>query len=289
MKLLFSLAAVLLLLSACAPEHADRYTNAETDTEVVSLLNERRYGKAVFLLESRVGKNPEGEAAFLLAQAYLGRAGIEPLSFAAAVAGPQPDDERSRALFPECDRGTLAKMNTKEWKCLLKRVYLQAPAADGADFARARTLLRRAYPNPAAAPEWVNSLVGLVETISLVRRAGDLFLYADRQLKQPDLERGPQDLPWLKKHTKEALVEGEAALQRAKYSGEKISRLLTGAKAHDWFERAEDGVSFAKALGLARFMDFLREQALKPSDEIRYGETLDQIRDLLAALEKPAA
>jgi hypothetical protein len=36
-------------------------------------------------------------------------------------------------------------------------------------------------------------------------------------------------------------------------------------------------------------MDFLREQALKPSDEIRYGETLDQIRDLLAALEKPAA
>lgn len=289
MRLLLTFTAALTLLAACAPEHADRYTNAETDTEVVGLLNARRYGKAIFLLESRVGKDPAGEPAFLLAQAYLGRAGFEPLAFAAAVAGPMPENEAARALFPECDRTTLAKVNTKEWKCLLKRVYLQAPAADGADFARARLLLRRAYPDPAAAPEWVNSLVGLVETVSLVRRAGDLFLYADAQLKQPSPERGPRDLPWLKKHTKEALVEGEGALQRAKYSGEKVSRLLTGAKAYDWFERVEGGVAFAKALGLPRFMDFLREQALKPGDEIRYGETLDQIRDLLASLEKPAA
>jgi hypothetical protein len=31
-------------------------------------------------------------------------------------------------------------------------------------------------------------------------------------------------------------------------------------------------------VGLSRFLDFVRENLLKPSDEIRYGETLDKLK-----------
>lgn len=283
--LLASLA--LAALSACAPEAAKRYHTAESEAEAVSLLNEREYGRAIFLLESRLGKNPQGPNAFLLGQAYLGRAGIEPLAFAAAVAESEPGMEATAQLFPDCPTGRLAKVNAKEWKCLLKRVYLHGPAVDQRDFARARALFRRAYPDPATAPEWANALIGLVETISLVKRVGDLYLYSQGHRPRPDLLRGAQDLPWLQEQGRLALEEADQAINRARFAGEKISTLLTGSKGYAWFERAQGTMRFAKALGLARFFDFARENLVKPVDEIRYGETLNRLREILGDLEKP--
>jgi hypothetical protein len=170
-------------------------------------------------------------------------------------------------------------------KCLLKRVYLHAPTVDNSDFARARALFRKAYPDPAAAPQWVNTLIGMVETISVVKRAGDLFLYAKRLEGKSLGGVNPASIKWLQRQGKEALLEAKEALGRANHAGEKISKILTGTKANEWFERIEGTMKFAKTVGLSRFLDFVRENLLKPADEIRYGETLDKLKATLDLID----
>lgn len=269
----FLLAA--LLLTACAPETAERYHTGETAEDIVALFNEREYGKAIFLLEQRHGKDPESpEIAFLLGEAYLGRAGFEPLAFAAKVSGPE---SRAGSLFPKCPSSELRKFSGDP-KCLLERVYLHAPDADRGDFARARALLRRAYPEASRTPAWANTLIGLVETVSFVKRAGDLFRYA----KGLRSESRPSDreLLWLKAQGKESLREAQESLARAAHAGPKIARLLTGLRDNAWFQSTEKGIHFASRLGLSRFLDFLRDHLLGPSDEIRYGELLEKVRAL---------
>jgi hypothetical protein len=275
--LLLAIALLGAALPGCAPESVDRYHTGESSEEIVSLLNEREYGKAIWLIENREGKNPEGETAYLLGQAYLGRAGFEPLGFAAKVSDVEPDTEAARILFPKCPRERLSSLSGVEMKCLLKRVYLHAPAVDNSDFARARALFRKAYPNPELAPQWVNTLIGMVETISVVKRAGDLYVYAKNFDGNP-MNVNKAEIKWFQRQGKEAFAEAKEALGRANHAGEKISKILTGTKANEWFERAEGTMKFAKTVGLSRFLDFVRENLLKPSDEIRYGETLDKLK-----------
>lgn len=276
-KLTLAAALLAIALPACAPESVDRYHTGESSEEIVSLLNEREYAKAIWLIENREGKNPEGETAYLLGQAYLGRSGFEPLGFAAKVSDVEPESQAARILFPKCPRERLNSLSGVEMKCLLKRVYLHAPAVDNSDFARARALFRRAYPNPELAPQWVNTLIGMVETVSVVKRAGDLYIHAKNFDGSP-LGVNKAQIKWLQRQGKEAFAEAKEALGRANHAGEKISKILTGTKANEWFERAEGTMKFAKTVGLSRFLDFVRENLLKPSDEIRYGETLDQLK-----------
>ncbi len=273
------------LFVGCGSEKANRYNTGEDKEEIISLLNEREFSKAIWLIENQ-NKNPEGETAYLLAQAYLGRAGIEPLAFAAKVAGPELESEAAKVLFPKCPTGAIKSADQIPIKCLLKRVYLYAPNADLPDLARARLLFRKAYPDASVSPAWINTLIGTVELISLVKRAGDLFVYAKGVRSVQSLSFGPGDLEWLKAQGKNSLLEAKETLARANHSGEKISRLVTGNKANEWFTRVDGAIGFAETVGLARFLDFVRENLLKASDEIKYAETLDQLRMVLELIDK---
>jgi hypothetical protein len=273
-----------LALAACAPESVDRYQTGESSAELTSLLNEREYGKVIWLIESREGREPVGEDAYLLAQAYLGRAGLEPLAFAASVTAPEIESELSAKIFPKCAKDRIDSVKQLPMKCVLKRVYLRAALLDGNDLARARLLFRRAYPDPATSPQWVNTLIGVVEMVSLVRRVGDVYLYARRFEKGGDRPILP-DIPWVQTQGREALIEAREALGRANHAGEKTARLLSGAKANEWFERVEGTIQFAREIGLARFLDFVRENLLKAEDEIRYGEKLDKLREILEQID----
>ncbi len=283
-RLLLSL-TLFAVLSSCAPDSVSRYSTAERSEEVVGLLNKREYQKAIWLLENRVGREPEGEDAYLLAQAYLGQAGFEPLAFAASLTEPEPDTEAARALFPQCPKGRLESHTGVPMKCILKRVYLRAPRPDQPDFARARHLLRRAYPDAASAPDWVNTLIGVVETMSLVGRVGDVYVFAKGQNPTAILIQGQARLPWLKSQGKAAREEGRQAIARARHSGSKISGLLSRSRADVWFEQVDGTVAYAEEVGLPRFLDFVRDHLLSSSDEIRYGELLDRLRDLVTKEE----
>jgi hypothetical protein len=262
---------ILITLAACAPESVEKYHTGETEEEVISLLNQREYHKAIWLIESREGENPQGKMGYLLAQAYLGKIGLEPLEFAAKIMGEIPSSQK--LFFPKCGLAAVVKTEIVP-KCLLQRVYIFAPDPDSKEMNRARTLLRNAFPSPQEAPSWNNALIGMVELVSFTKRAGKIYLYATNPNSSPKIT----DLPWLKSEAKIGFQEAKFALQRAEYSGDKISKLLGARENNQWILRVEGTLEFSKSIGLSKFIDFLRENLLKPSDEIRYGETIDRLK-----------
>jgi hypothetical protein len=275
MKIFFSFLLGLGALTACAPESVEKYHTGETEEQVMSLFNQREYHKAIFLIESREGEYPSGKMGYLLAQAYLGKAGLEPLEFAAKIFGEIPASQE--LFFPKCERGAQRNLELSE-KCLLQRVYLFAPAPDSKEMQRARALFRKAYPSARDTPPWVNALIGMVELISFTKRTGNLYFYA---MGKSALTYTQADLPWLETQAKNGFQEARFTLERAEHSGEKISKLLGAKEKNLWFQRAEGTVDFTNAMGLRRFYDFLRENLVKPTDEIRYGDALDRLKKIL--------
>lgn len=275
---------IFLLLAACSSPHADKYNTGETEEEVISLFNEHEYAKAVWLIENRHGRQPEDpNICFLLGEAYLGKAGIEPLVFAAKVTGAQQENV---GIFPNCSNEKIRSFKETDIKCVLKRVYIVAPDADSKDFKRARELFRIAYPNPSQSPMWVNTIIGMVETISVVNRAGSLYMYArGLQNKGEKLKFSDLDIPWLVRQGQLSIDEADQAIKRAQYSSDKVSKLLGGSAENIWFERTKDGVEFAKAVGLSGLVEFIRNN-ISSSDDLRYGQMLSALQALLESYEK---
>lgn len=281
---------IFLLCAGCAPKSVDSYHTAENEEEIVRLFNQHEYRKAVWLIESREGKKPaDPKVAFLLGQAYLGCAGFEPLAFAAKVSGAQdfssPD---ARELFPACPPAPLDSLRGTDPACLLKRVYLHFPDPDLEELRRARELLRSAYPDPSSTPEWVNVLIGGVETASVTARAGRIYLFAKRTGRQA-AEPSDQELHLVAAHARRALPEAAQALARAGHAGRKISDFLTGHKDEPLFVQVKGAIDWSEKLGFRSLFDLLRGNFTSAEDESRHGRTLDRIRAILEEQEKRQA
>lgn len=269
------------LLQGCAPETADKYNTAENENEAVALLNEHQYEKAVWLIENRNGPLPEDQKMrFLLAQAYLGQAGIEPLAFAARVSGEQGGNSELQSLFPNCSNAALKGFSGVEAKCLVKRVAVQAPDADRRELARARELFRRAYPDPATAPAWANTLIGVVETVSVVQRAGKIYLYA-RKFKEGSNRFDPAGFFWLQKQIRLAEQEAREALKRARYSGDKVSRLVSGVNGDQIFDRLKGELKFKAQTGIQHISDQMETKNPGLSGNTDYENFIEKINKFL--------
>jgi hypothetical protein len=281
MKKLILMCLAAAFLQACAPETADKYNTADDENDAVSLLNEHQYDKAIWLIENRQGTVPDDQQLrFVLAQAYLGRAGLEPLAFASRVAAAQPDTEESRSLFGKCPNDKWSSLNGADVKCIVKRVYLQAPDADNVDLARARELFRRSYPDPAAAPAWANTLIGVTEAVSVIERAGKIYAYA----RKYQANGGGFDLEgflWLQQQLKQAEAEAREALKRAKYSGDKISRLVSGLRGDQLFEHLKGEVRFKAQTGFQQFTSRLEEKNPELLESNRYESYLGKVNKFL--------
>ncbi|MGE3262147.1 MAG: hypothetical protein AB7K68_10235 [Bacteriovoracia bacterium] len=282
MKTILSVFAGLLVLQGCAPETADRYNTAENESEAVALLNEHQYEKAVWLIENRNGTVPQNQKLrFILAQAYLGQSGIEPLAFAARVSGEQPTGSAEvQALFPKCSNEKLASFSGVDPKCLVKRIFVQAPDADKREFARARDLFLRAYPDPAAAPPWANTLIGVAETISVIQRAGKIYLYA-KKYKESGNRFDPMGLLWLQKQIRLAEAEAREAVKRAQYSGDKISRLVSGISGDQLFERLKGELRFKAQTGIQSFSRIIEQKNPGFSEEVDLDAYLEKMNKFL--------
>ena len=281
MKKLLVISLAFLVLG-CSPKSVDDYNTGDNEEQITKLLNERQYGKAVFVIESKHGKRPaDKNVAFLLGQAYLGKAGFEPLLVASKVSDVQSFSSReARLLFPDCASGRVKHVKGAEVLCLLKRIYLHVPDADVEEFTRARELFRHAYPDPAGSPEWVNILVGMVETASVVKRVGAIYVFVLKLAETRD-EPTEAELEWFVRQVKRTVAESDQALKRADHSGKAISQFLTGSKEAELFDKARQAISWANMLGLPALFDIYRSQVIKPEEETRYGDTLDKIRKLL--------
>jgi hypothetical protein len=280
----------LLALTGCSPKSVDDYHTAESDEQIVRMLNGREYGKAIWEIESQSGKLPDDKnTAFLLGQAYLGQAGFEPLETAAKVSAAQDfSTAEARAMLPACPSAELGPLKDADPLCLLKRVYFNVPDPDSMNLVRARTLFRHAYPDPGTAPEWVNIVIGVIETASVVKRAGAIYLLAKRATDGGDQPTDAQ-LRFLARQVKLLLEEADQAINRANHAGNKISQMLTGSGGADWFSRVSDGVHWANTLGLANLIDLLKANVLTPNEADKYGPLLDKIRSYLDDQDKRIA
>lgn len=283
---LFALLLVFAV-AGCAPKSIEEYHTAQSEEEITRLLNEREYQKAIFLVESKHGKFPDDKnIAFLLGQAYLGKVGFEPLLVASRVSAAQSFDSReARLLFPDCQTGRVKDVKGAALLCLIKRIYLHVPGADREEFTRARDLFRRAYPSPGESPEWVNILIGMVETASVIKRIGSVYVFVldlDQNGGQgPRRSPTDEELQWLVRQLKRALTESAQALARADHSGKKISQFLTGSQEAELFQKVRASIVWAERLGLGTLFDLTRGNLVTPQDEIKYGPILDRLRKML--------
>jgi hypothetical protein len=285
MKIFTALA--LLFLTACSPKSVDEYHTAESDEQIVRLLNGREYAKAIWEIESRNGKMPaDKNSAFLLGQAYLGKAGLEPLDTAAKVSATQDfSSADGRALLPACAANALETFKNTDPLCILKRVYFNVPDSDSFEMMRAKALFRYAYPDPGSAPDWVNVVIGVVETASAVKRAGAIFLLAKHRADNKSAST-EAELLVLAHQAKLLLIETDQALSRASHTGNKISQFLTGSSEAHWFDQRSDGVHWTETIGLAKLRDLLQENGVAPNDTEKFGPLLDKIRFYLDEQDK---
>jgi hypothetical protein len=287
-----SCALLVLVLGfvGCAPKSVDDYHTGENEEEIVRLLNQREYGKVIWLVESRDGKEPSNkQTAFLLGQAYLGKAGLEPLELAARVGDAQDfSGADAKDIFPSCASGPLSSMKDTDAACLVKRVYFHVPDPDVYEMARARALFRYAYPDAAAAPEWANVLIGALETACVVKRIGGIYLLAKHVVKDGQNPTDDQ-LRWFARQLRAVLDETDQALTRADHTGNKITQLLTGKSGAVWFDKARGAVKWADNMGVAKTYDLLRSYVVDPDGEAQYGQMLDKIRGYLDEEDKRIA
>ena len=273
---------LLLLLTGCSQKSSDEYNTAETEKEVVVLFNKREYHKAAWLIESKNGSNPKDpKITFLLAQAYLGKAGFEPLDFMSRVSDKQPFS--NDGFFPACGNEALKSVKTATMKCLFKRVHEQAPDPDEANFSHARDLFRKAYPSPKLAPDWVNTLVGLVECTSFSARLGNLMAYARKLRWQSQLAL---DQEWLKRQGKGSLAEASQCLARAEYSNIKISNFLSGMKNKIWFQVRNNEMKFTEDLNLDDLILSIVEAVQRENDPQALNKLIQDINQFLDDQEK---
>lgn len=241
-----------LCLFSCAPSASEKYNTASNEAEILTLLNERDYGKAIWLIESQYTKDPKkSEIKFYLAQAYLGRSGFEPLAFIEKIYGPQNqyDDTLGKVFFTRCKNTSITKGEKIPLQCVFKRIFLHTPQVDEGDFAHARSLMRSAYPNPATTTTWNNTLIGIVELISLVKRTGNIYLYGKGIIENEQMRKKLLNYTWAKMQIIHAVREAQECAERGMYSGDTVSKFMLKINSVSLYETIDNKFHISSNLG----------------------------------------
>ncbi|MCO5142944.1 MAG: hypothetical protein M9962_07635 [Oligoflexia bacterium] len=279
----FYFIALLICFSSCAPSTSEKYNSASSEAEILTLLNEREYHKAIWLIEAQYTKNPKKtDIKFYLAQAYLGKAGFEPLEFIDKIHGDQNKTQSNlwNQFFKNCETRAIFKNESISLHCLFKRIYFNTPEVSSGDFATARSLMRSAYPNPEHTSTWNNTLIGMVELVSLIKRSGDLYMYGKNILTTTEMKKNALNIQWLKAQFTQALIETNECAIRGSYSGDKISKFILKYKSESLYEALNDRFQLSQRLGTLKLLSI--EHNLKNNPDL----TINQIREkILAALD----
>jgi hypothetical protein len=214
---------VLATVSGCSGSSSQAQAHDQQQVRLTKMLDSRRYDDVIHLIES----DSSAQTAFpdLLAMAYLGRSGFEPLEFASSILAQQADNAALNQLIPGCDPSPIQRSSAQMTvRCVLKRLWAHLPNADEADFSKARDLFRAAYPTPQNTPAQYNALIGLVEAASALSRLGEVAL------KYDEVEATPTqaDVDEIFGQIQLAADEAQRTLTRVSFGGSKLSQLLTG-------------------------------------------------------------
>lgn len=222
------LLAIAWLLSSCAVGLSEQ---SRID-HAYGLLNRRAFSEAVATLEQDLVEHPANPTfSVLLAHAHLGASGFELIRFLSDLSEDQEGiPELGIARMPDCAAEKLATIRRTRLHCVLIRLIKRMPEADDPHVARARVLLREAYPDAALAPEDVNFLSAFVEIGSAISR-----------LRPNAVENHALPLETIQSELRHGIV-------RARHSYRRIGRYIADLES----------VDLEEDLGVARLTALLR-------------------------------
>ena len=229
-----------------AKESVQNLRNQEA--RLTRLIDDRRYPDVIRIVEG----NAEAKASFsnLLAMAYLGNSGFEPLRFATQVVSAQElrsseEQTQLERIFPGCDSRALQRFERPSVRCVLKRIWTYLPDANEPDFAQARALFRSNNEDIRATSQDLNTLIATVEAASALSRTRKIALHPDGNAVEIAAEA--------------VLAANDAiqALERIRYSTRTVSKLLTGLDLMQLFESDASGrMNWVEGTGMPLLMRF---------------------------------
>lgn len=285
------LAPFLLALSLAGCMGQDNAPSDEDlqEERVVRLIDERRYGDAIRLLEPAM-QDPGKKDRFglELVEAHLGAAGFEPLRFATRILGAQPgldDTSASRldAIIPSCPGDAIRNGTTLPSRCWMKRLFTHLPEADDPHLSRARDLLRDLAADPEKAAPRANLFAAVVETASAISRTGTLL--RQYQALDPDTVTDEQ-LQDFFRQTGRIAAEARRGLQCARHSDYRVVRILTGIEDAPVFRKTGVSLELIENTGiplLIRVTDAAAKDSMEGTvTRIILLQAIEELSSLLA-------
>jgi hypothetical protein len=278
--------ACAILLGACGCQTSAEREHANQQLRFTKLIDERRYGEVIQLIESDSGSSADASLQGLLGMAYLGRGGFEPVRFGSQVLAAQSEtDANLERLIPDCDSGALKSPGQLAIRCVLKRIWTFLPDPDGSDFAKAKRVLEAAYPQPENATAELNTLIGTVEAASALARMERLIV---RYESMDPSKAADEDVVVLFKQIQLTAADALKTVQRAHYSVRKISQLLTGLEQEPLFSGEDVNVQWIESTGLPLAIQFATDVS-DHAQALEVKAVLLQILDqILAAIKESA-
>ena len=257
---------LLLLLSGCSSSKNSRTSALEFAHD---LLDQKQYSDAVPFLADLLHDYPgDLDVASLLANAHLGRAGIEILPIITAVMGVQDEVPLKLHQEPVCPRGAVENLTELEYDCLIYRFLKRAPAADHPDVLAARDLFRKYFPDAAKQSSSINFVAGFAEAASALSRL-KILLNADF-VAQMDygVKVNPKLFPYdpAIHHSKSLISEINWGLERFRGSYSRFTSLVQSLNGQALWKIGSQTLVF--------------DESIKTSDILRFAAAVAQEKTL---------
>lgn len=234
----------------CSANKSDR---SRSDRARASM-NERDYISAIASLEEQLRESPEDkQAAFLLAQAHSGAAGLEIFSLIRDLMARQNVMEGLDLAFNvRCDNNALDQIGGNDFKCLLLRLVRHFPQPDNAHMIAARSILRSHFSNPRLAPPEINFFSAFLELGSVLERFRLLLERSMVDQVNANYRVTPAELPFgfLIHHLKNIFTELSQGLKRARYAYSRVSNFVVTNNGRPLFRVGRRELLFSESIEL---------------------------------------
>ena len=262
----------ILLLSSCSPSSRDGLSRED---QIVHLLDEKKYSEVIEGLEIE----PDPALARYLAQAYLGRAGFEPIDFpkqvmAEQVFGMDPID----ALIPGCETKPVDAFFEIEVRCALWRILKHLPK-DQADVRTASRILSE-IPQPTDGDRLLQTLTHSILALSSMQS-----ILLNYEAIDPDAAKD-EEIQALFDEIGESAIEAQKALVLAKQIPQfNISELLTGLEKNVLHSGSSRNLQYQEQTGLPLIVKIAQSRKKDIETTARKILILRQLDDFILEIQ----
>jgi hypothetical protein len=286
--------AIAFAIGATGCSSSGQTQQANDVSQAETLLNNQNYTGAINYLNGVLASNPgDLQLESLLANAYMGRAGLALIPIFNAVMGAQ---SFSTGLYwqPSCASQAVAALSSLGFECGLYRLLQQLPfSADNPDILQAQTIYRTYFSDPTTTSQEINFVAGTVELSSALTRAAALLNPTLVSAMNYGLSVDPTQFPYDTSihEAKHLLEELNQALLRFNNSYSLLSQFLSSLNGSTILTMGSQSLTYDGTLQASDFVRFFG--SVLQAESITVDQTLSQFATnelhLLASAESGGA